>query len=207
MCNDTLLVRMPIHWKLLNMILFEVEHIYYQNPQPYLEVMFKTIFSLAYYGLMRIGELTDSPHVLKACNVHISQNKDKILLILFTSKTHDRSKHPQKIKISAIPLPKPSVQFFCPFMLIRAYLNLRGSYENNSEPFFIFADKTPVSVNCMFAMLKCAIMALHLDTSLYNFHGLRIGRSTDLYKMGYSIEQIKQAGHWKSNAVYKYIKN
>ena len=56
--------------------------------QPYLLVLYEAIFCLAYYGLMRIGELTEGDHPIKAKDIHIGVNKDKILLVLYTSKTH-----------------------------------------------------------------------------------------------------------------------
>ena len=70
------------------MLLFELERLFgVNNPQPYLEVMYKVLFSLAYYGMMRVGELTLSPHCLRTCDVNLSHNKDKILVTLYSSKT------------------------------------------------------------------------------------------------------------------------
>ena len=46
------------------------------------------LFATAYYGLFRVGEITDSQHAVKACDVHIGVNKRKLLFILRTSKTH-----------------------------------------------------------------------------------------------------------------------
>ena len=47
---------------------------------------------------------------------------------------------------------------------------------------------------------------LGLDDKLYGMHSLRIGRTTDLIKFNYSIEEIKIMGHWRSNVVFKYIR-
>ena len=43
--------------------------------QMYLKKLYMAIFAPAYYGLFCIGELTDSPHVVKTCDVHIALNK------------------------------------------------------------------------------------------------------------------------------------
>ena len=90
---------MPIHFNLFEMILFELNR-YYGATQPYLNITYRALLSLAYYGLMRIGELTTSQHSLKAKDVHIASNKNKILVILHSSKTHGKESLPQKIKIS-----------------------------------------------------------------------------------------------------------
>ena len=81
--NDTVRTRLPIQCGLLEMILFEVQRMFHN--QWYLECMYKALFSLCYYGLMRVGEVTTSPHMLKARNVHVGLNKDKILLVLYLS--------------------------------------------------------------------------------------------------------------------------
>ena len=85
--NDRLKVRLPIQKGLLEMLLFELHRVY--NDQPYLEILYKGIFCLAYYGMLRVGEGWGGQHTLKACNVHVGDNKDKIMLVLYTSKHMD----------------------------------------------------------------------------------------------------------------------
>ena len=99
--NDTVQTRLPIQHGLMELILFEIQRIYGKKGQLYLEIMYMAMISLAYYGLMRVGEITESPHVVKANNVHIAKNKNKILLVLYSSKTHSEASRPQKIKISS----------------------------------------------------------------------------------------------------------
>ena len=101
--NNSVKTRLPIHKRLLEAILFEAER--YFSTQPYLQIMYKMLFALAYYGLMRIGELSVSQcdtHTVRAENVHIGVNKNKLLIILYSSKTHGKESRPQKIKISEI---------------------------------------------------------------------------------------------------------
>ena len=80
--NDRVKVRLPIQKSLLEMLLSEVERLYRDvKQQPYLETMYKALFCLAYYGMLRVGELSLSPHTIKACNIHVGHNKDKILIV------------------------------------------------------------------------------------------------------------------------------
>ena len=97
--NDTVRTRLPIHCGLLEQIIFEIRKIF--ADQWYLQSLYKAIFMLGYYGLMRVGEMAMSPHSLRASDVHLSTNKRKLLLILHTSEMHDESSLPQKIKIVA----------------------------------------------------------------------------------------------------------
>lgn len=101
---------------------------------------------------MRVGAVTDSEHAIKAKNVHIAANKNKIRITLFTSKTHGWGSHPQEIKISSREATGKFMggthsieNFFCPFVTIRRYMNMRGSYYSDNENFFIFRDGTPVT--------------------------------------------------------------
>ena len=148
---------------------------------------------------MRIGEVTSSPHVLKACNVHIATNKEKILLVLYSSKTHDKSSLPQEIKIT-------SKKFFCPFKLMREYMTLRGVYSSDHEQFFIFRDSTPVGPYHLRKVLKMSIESIGLNSNLYGMHSFRISRTTDLVRYNCPIEKIRIMGHWTCNVIYKYIR-
>ena len=94
--NDRVRTRLPIQCNLLELILFEVQRIFTDSSQYYLEILYKALFALGYYGLFRVGELTLSPHVIKASNVHVATNQDKILIVLYTSKTHGKEKLRQK---------------------------------------------------------------------------------------------------------------
>ena len=84
--NDELKTRLPIRKKLLELILFEVERMYTGNSQIYLEKLYKALFIIAYYGLFRVGELTSGTHPVKARDVHVGSNKNKLLFVLYTSK-------------------------------------------------------------------------------------------------------------------------
>ena len=79
--NDRQMTRLPIQFKLFEMLLFEIERV--MANQSYLEILYKAIFCLSYYGLLRVGEVSDSPHNIKALNVHIASNKQKILDLFY----------------------------------------------------------------------------------------------------------------------------
>ena len=53
-----------------------------------------------YFGMFRIGEMTESQHVVKAKDVHIGINKDKLMFVLHSSKMHGKGTKPQIVKIN-----------------------------------------------------------------------------------------------------------
>ena len=97
--NDHMRTRLPIRQGMLNILLRQLEMVF--EAHPYLESLYKTIFASAYFGLLRVGELTKGNHPIKVKDVHIADNKEKILFILRTSKTHGTDVLPQTVKIES----------------------------------------------------------------------------------------------------------
>ena len=205
--NDTVRISLPIQKTLLNILLDQVDELY--DKQFYLATMYKALYSTTYYGLFRIGEVTKGSHPILAADVHIGENKDKVLFVLRTSKTHWYDSKPQTVKIcrvnAAYEAPKKN-KHKCPFQLIRDYLAVRLPYKTD-EPFFIFRDRSPVRPENMRTTLKVILKRGGFDPKYYSCKGMRAGRAVDLKNFGLSIESIKNLGRWSSNAVFTYLKN
>ena len=78
--------------------------------------------------------------------------------------------------------------------LIGNYLRIRGPFKDSQEQFFIFRDGNAVLPRHVAQTLRKAISALGLKANFYGTHSLRIGRTTDLVKFGYSIEEVRHMG-------------
>ena len=182
--NDVVHTRLPIKMKLMELILFEVQRIY--DKQPFLDILYKTVFALSYYGMLRIGEVTQSEHVIKAKNIHVAQNKKKILMILYSSKTHGKESRPQKIKISAKSEDKygEKARNFCPFNLARTYLKIRGGYKSDNEQLFVFHNNEPLKSYHVREVLSDCLSNLGLNDRFYSYHSMRGGRATNLAEWG-----------------------
>ena len=207
--NDQIRTWLPIQKGVLRIVLEQVDKFYNDINQPYLALLYQTILSTMYFGLLRISKVTKGEHLVLACDVHIGANKRKFLLILRTSKTHWKNNKPQLIKISAqkIPVKKNSSELPCPYKLLQMYASSRGGFKEDNESFFIFRDDSVVAPRHLQACLKRAIKAGKFDCKLYSSHSIRIGRTCNLYKLGLSVETIKKIGRWKSNAVFWYLRN
>ena len=109
-----------------------------------------------------------SAHVLLTANIHITTNKEKIMVVLDSSKTHDKSMRPQQIKIVATNKEHTGSylhRHFCPFKILQEYMKMRGDYYDDDKQFFVFSDKSPVKPTQTSSMLKSMIAALGLDAS------------------------------------------
>ena len=207
--NNGVITRLHIHCGLLEIILFEVQRMFFDKNQWYLKILYKCIFIISYYGLIRIGEVTFSPYILRAKDVHVAKNKNKILLILCSSKTHDKSSRLQKIKITANQNEKSahySKRHFCTFETLRKFISIRKDYEHEEEKFVISRDGSRVWSSHMRTILNKILSNIGLDSTLYGMHSFRIGQTTDLIKYKYTIEEAMRMGRWRSNVVFKYIR-
>ena len=95
---------------------------------------------------------------------------------------------------------------YCPYKLLQEYIDIRPHSTSEIEQFFVFADRSPVTPLQARETLKTMITRISFQSRLYNFYSLRIDRCSDLLKYGVSVETIKKIGHWKSNAVFSYLK-
>ena len=211
--------RFPIKLKLLELIIKQIHSSLHD--QIYLLTLYTTVFLICYYGLLRVGEVSLSKHSIKAVDEHQAKNRNKLKLILHSSKTHGRNKRPQEIEIigrgeitvntpdgkTTILNHKLVAGTFCPVEWTKKYIELRPIITNLEEQLFIFRDGSPLLAHHIRNKLRSTLTELQLEGNYYDVHSFRIGRATDLDKHNIPIDRIKQIGRWASNAVYAYIRN
>ena len=93
----------------------------------------------------------------------------------------------------------------CPVQAFREYLDVRPSASRHAQ-FFLTQSGSPLTYDTVRTNLQAQCKALGLRELKLNTHSFRIGRATDLFLAGVSIETIKVWGRWKSDAIYKYLK-
>ena len=195
--NDRIRTKFPLHKDMVYLIIKQLDRQF--STQPYLRSLYKAIFSMGYYGLLRIGEMVLSPHTIKVTDVYNGGNKQKLMLILRSSKTHSEADRPQIIKISSYKNPNPlnsNSKHFCPYKLLNQYIAKRSPYKSKNEPFFVFKNRQPVTPNDIRKVLKQVLKKQRLNPALYSIHMLRAGRVVDLLNAGVSVETIKKLGRW-----------
>ena len=96
--NDQVRARLPIQKGLLKIIIRTTREYFMEKGQPYLAILYATLFSTAYFGMFRVGELATGDHPIKVTDVQMAENKYKIMFILRTSKTHGRDSKPKQLR-------------------------------------------------------------------------------------------------------------
>ena len=155
--NDRVKHRLPIQRDLLLVIVRTIKRYYEDRNQVYLSILYQSLMITAYFGLFRVGELTKGSHPVLARDIHIALNKKKILFILHSSKMHWKNSKPQQVKITSTNMSNGDKNkaigrsrtveerdLPCPYAILRQFLQIRGAYSDQKEPFFVFADKSPV---------------------------------------------------------------
>ena len=209
--NDMVRIHLPIQLGLLNILLDGVYNYFQDLNQPYLAWLYLALFCSSYFGLLRVGEVTSGFHSVKAADVHIGENKDKVIFMLRTSKTHWMDSEPQLVKISGTVTAKTRKvtvsSRWCPFAVLDHYASLRPTCVSQTEPFFIFSDRQCIKPSHMRSVLKHILTIKGFNSNYYDTHSLCIGMACDLLQLGVSMGTIKKLGRWHSNAVYLYLKN
>ena len=116
----------------------------YESNQPYLCRLNKAILAAGYYGLLRIGEMTatECNHFIKYTDVHVSPQKQCMLFVLSSSKTHSECQQPQMVKIYGINGgAKTAGKYkYCPYHIIYDYLALWDKVRFSRDGGFSFTE-------------------------------------------------------------------
>ena len=94
---DRIKTRLPIRRNFLELIVTNMRRKF--RKQIYLMTLYTSAVLLCYYGMLRVGEVAQSQHSIKAVDVHDAQKRSKLLLVLHSSKTHGPNTRPQEIEI------------------------------------------------------------------------------------------------------------
>ena len=162
------------------------------------------MFLTAFYGLMRVGEITvrslqESPHnhCLDSLVFLQHNNKKKAVTILFRSSKHSKGL-PFKVRINKIDNSK-----YCPVFALEEYIRLRG---NKRGPLFCYPSNEPILRSAFTNKLNMCLNLIGLSAKSYKGHSFRIGAATAYASKGLSDSQLRIMGRWRSNAFLKYIR-
>ena len=187
-------IRAPITYKILESILQTLPIICFDSFEM---VLFQALYTLAYFGLMRVSEIVDN--VNKPIQLHDVKFENNYLLV-----TLRRFKTNQKGPPVTLKLPKESNANICPFTSLLRYSEIRPPFKGN---FFCHKNGRPVTRYQFSAVLKKCTARLPVFR-IYKSHSFRKGRASDLFlEHKVSLEKLMMLARWKSPSSYKtYIR-
>lgn len=181
--------RLPITQGILDKLIdFVVTHymdIYYKHA-------FCALYSTMYYLALRISEVSDYTskysHALQLRDIKFSKN-----FLFITLRSHKHSSTQAQYRVAL----EDSL-----YTYIKKWIKTRG---NTQGYLFSHPNNAPFSRAFILKNLNEDLEGIGLNSALYNTHSFRKGRATSMASQGYSTEQIKLIGRWKTNAYSSYI--
>ena len=167
------------------------------NLSQYDVVLFRGMFLLAFFGMLRVSELVGK-HALQRSAVTISRGCVKIA---FSNYKHKKGHLPTVVMV------QPSGDDrYCPVKVIHDLLAFPVPLDP-TRSLFCFADGKPVSPRFFSAQLKQVIsVALPGHTRVLSSHSFRIGGATDAVLRGIPVHVVQQMGRWSSSAWQSYVR-
>ena len=165
---------------------------------PYHRLLLQAMYVIAFFGLMRVGEITSTKSGVVALKLDQVQ--------IFTTHvvlTISKFKHNVSLRPIQLVLPAQDNKLICPVAVLINYLHVRGL---EPGPLFSFVDGAPVKRDFFINILKRNLNFCGLDSKLYKSHSFRIGGASLYASMGLSNAQIRLIGRWNSDAFVKYIR-
>ena len=165
---------------------------------PYNRVLLQAMNTTAFYGLMRIGEITtdtDGGISLMLSNITIF----KTYIVLKITKF----KYNLKRQPFDIVLCRQAQLSICPFTSLINYLKYRGL---KPGPLFCFPNMQPISRDFFISKLNMNLTFCGLNIKLYKSHSYRIGGASYYASMGLSDEELRLLGRWKGDTFKRYIR-
>ena len=168
-------------------------------------VMLWAACCLAYFGFMRIGELTVSSDDAYDSASHLSWGDIAVDDPAYPSSMEVR------VKASKTDPFRQGISLFidrvasdhCPVSAMLAYLVVRG---NQTGPLFKFRDGRPLTRQRFVMAVKEALDAAGVEAEQYSGHSFRIGAATTAAARGLEDSTVRTLGRWKSLAYLEYIR-
>jgi integrase len=191
-------IRSPISLDLLEKITAVLDKV---CKDKYEATLSATAFSIVFFGLLRVGEITSSRNQsfnnasLKLQDITVYEKS--VELRIRWSKTDQKGR---SVKL-CIP---GNGKIYCPLELIKNYLLRRPCC--SSENLFIYFNHMPLTRYQFTSVLKKALNLFNIEKGHFRSHSFRIGGATELARQGVPEKEIMKLGRWQNFAYSSYIR-
>ena len=190
-------IRAPITLGLLHKLIRALPMICSSN---YEARLFASAFSLLFFALLRVGEITTDSKSVLGCHTIYFENvsflEEELYLKILSSKADQR-----KNSITLV-LPPQNTEI-CPVKLLREYLNVR--FPARLCPLFLHFDGSVLTRYQFNSVLQKALKFCNVSDHVRS-HSFRIGGASELARIGVSDNDIKNWCRWSSQAYLSYIR-
>ncbi|XP_068103215.1 uncharacterized protein [Hyperolius riggenbachi] len=160
--------------------------------------LFKTAFTLSFFGAFRVGELV-SPNKHRVGGIlapDVAVQEDSVSILLRRSKTDQASKG-RSVSLFRIGGP------LCPRAAVESFMAIRPP---GATAFLAHADGIPLTRFQFTAIFRKCLAFIGFPPAEFASHSFRIGAATEASRWGLSEEVIKKIGRWESVRFRSYIR-
>ena len=155
--------------------------------------MYKALFTLMFYAFLRISEVSQGEHNILFQHLTTTPRK---LVLRFTSFKHSNGR---QFSLNVLPTQTPT----CPYRAMSVYLQTRGQ---RPGPLFCLQGGAALPTRAISKVLTDVVKVSSLPEPHITSHSFRKGAATWAAKQGFSAEQIRLMGRWRSDAFLRYIR-
>lgn len=194
-------VRRPITLQLLNLFYYLLNVQHTENGD---SLMLWAAMTLAFFGFLRIGELTCNAtfdpkhHLMNSDITFMPKNSPKYMLVRLKVSKTDPFRQGQTIVIGKTNSP------LCPISAMVAYLNSRP-LSSDSGPLFTYASGAFLTREKLTRETRLLTSKGGLDSREFAGHSFRIGAATTAASANLPPWLIKVLGRWSSDCFERYI--
>ena len=190
--------RLPITPQLLQRILSVIPVVCSNSYESYL---FSAAYCLAFAAFLRVSELAVSStkyvsNVLLNSDVEVNEKDGTAKITIRFSKTDQAG-------VGSVLIINRTGTELCAVSRLVEFVKRRPPIVG---PFFCHLNGKPLTQYQFTAILKKCVCSFQPDYGKFTSHSFRIGAATAAAMAGYSVETIKQAGRWRSDAYRRYLK-
>ena len=194
-------IRLPITAE----IMYQIFRVLARPPAEYQNIMLWAACCTAFFGFLRVGEMTIPNQNAYDSSVHLSlqdvsldsRTTPTIVWLMIKQSKTDLFRKGVKLCLGRTDA------VVCPVKALLTYLAIRG---NSPGCLFLFKDQTPLTRTRFKTLLSATLRTAGLDDTSYNTHSFRIGAATTAKAVGIADVHIQLLGRWRSSAYQGYIK-
>ena len=194
-------VRLPITVEIMH----QIHSVLSKCPTEYEGMMLWAACCTAFFGFLRVGEMTTPSQDACDSSVHLSLGDVAlnsritptiVWLNIKQSKT-DPFRKGAKLCLGR------TESVVCPVKALLPYLAIRGSAPGS---LFLLEGGVPLTRAHFKTLLSATLKKAGLDDLKYNTHSFRIGAATSAKAVGIADVHIQMLGRWRSSAYQVYIR-
>ena len=174
---------------------------------PYVDILLKAMFTLAFFGFLRCGEFTSctdqfDPSVgLTLQDLEFLPSPSSAFSLHLKASKTDQDRKGISIDICA------TYNEVCPVNAMRQYIRVRKQLcKDIARPLFLLPGGMPVTRRLFVQWLDGVQDVLNLPKHSLKPHSFRIGAATAAAQAGVPDHLIKTLGRWSSNCYQIYIR-